>query len=48
MLTEVRNVGKFLSKRKCKCENKTKKITQRFEEEIEERMHIGADGLRVS
>jgi hypothetical protein len=48
MVTEVRKVGKFLSNMKCKWENQTKKITQRFEEEIEERMHLGADGLQVT
>jgi len=48
MVTEVRNGGKFLSKRKCKWENQTKKITQRSEEEIEERIYIGADGLQVT
>jgi len=45
MVTEMVNVRRFLSKRKCKWENQTKKITQRFEEEIGERRHIGADGL---
>jgi hypothetical protein len=48
MVTEVFNVGTFLSTRKCKWGNQTKKITQRFEEEIEERIHIGADDLRVT
>jgi hypothetical protein len=47
VVTELRNVGKFLSKRKCKWENQTKKITQRYEEEFEERVHIGARVYRL-